>query len=426
MSLEESSERILLLEKKNLELEHVIRSQYQELEELRHANSQLHNKLDRKARNRSLPPNGLNRLSNGRSRTTLSTSSSTSGANSPTHHSQHNQLTSLFNEIEMSSSSSIEEELAKPFANGLHDSDEDVDIECDPTPSFPNSMASSDLWKFRQEVVSSYQSLRTLLRNLHRRREVNSTNLSVNGNSASLNSSSPDSGVPPTPEEVPLREVKVGLISSVVREIQSTLKEIFPDDDGPCTSCRSVCIDRNELVKLRKDVKEKSDSVKRLTDELAELKKRVTIQEVELKAGREERDNARSDLESADLPKDEMVKRAVEMRDQAVARKNTVEIELAKTRIEVMHINSQLMETIQQKVELSQQLEQWQVDMQALIDDQLKKKLTEQEERRKAATNNGISTASTVLSSLSSKTAMATTGLMNKMNNKSKLLKLWR
>ena len=39
-------------------------------------------------------------------------------------------------------------------------------------------------------------------------------------------------------------------------------------------------------------------------------------------------------------------------------RKNNTEIELAKTRIDVMQINSQLMEAIQQKVELSQQLDQ--------------------------------------------------------------------
>ena len=49
------------------------------------------------------------------------------------------------------------------------------------------------------------------------------------------------------------------------------------------------------------------------------------------------------------------------MRDNAVARKNACEIELARTRIDVMQVNSQLMEAIQQKVELSQQLEQWQV-----------------------------------------------------------------
>jgi len=61
------------------------------------------------------------------------------------------------------------------------------------------------------------------------------------------------------------------------------------------------------------------------------------------------------------MAKDEIVKRAWDVRDQAVARKNVVEVGVAKTRIEVMHINSQLLETIQQKIELSQQLEQWQV-----------------------------------------------------------------
>lgn len=59
--------------------------------------------------------------------------------------------------------------------------------------------------------------------------------------------------------------------------------------------------------------------------------------------------------------KDEIVKRAWKMRDETIMRKNAVEIELAKMRIELMHVNSQLLEAIQQKVELSQQLEQWQV-----------------------------------------------------------------
>jgi coiled-coil domain-containing protein 64 len=75
----------------------------------------------------------------------------------------------------------------------------------------------------------------------------------------------------------------------------------------------------------------------------------------------EERDRARTDLEDTHLARDEVVRKAWEVRDVAVARKNTVEVELAKTRIDVMQANSQLMEAIQQKVELSQQLEQWQV-----------------------------------------------------------------
>lgn len=83
--------------------------------------------------------------------------------------------------------------------------------------------------------------------------------------------------------------------------------------------------------------------------------------ETELTAAKEEKRNLEETANVSGLGKEEIVKRAFELRDQAVQRKNQVEIELAKTRIEMMHINSQLLEAIQQKVELSQQLEQWQV-----------------------------------------------------------------
>ena len=53
---------------------------------------------------------------------------------------------------------------------------------------------------------------------------------------------------------------------------------------------------------------------------------------------------------------------AWDLRDQAVARKNACAIELARTRIDLMTVNSQLLEAITQKVELSQQLDQWQVN----------------------------------------------------------------
>lgn len=88
---------------------------------------------------------------------------------------------------------------------------------------------------------------------------------------------------------------------------------------------------------------------------------KLTLKEVELEATREERDTARRDVRDTHLAKDEIIRRAWEVRDQAVARKNAAEIELARTRIDVLQINSQLLEAIQQKVELSQQLDQWQV-----------------------------------------------------------------
>jgi uncharacterized membrane protein len=105
----------------------------------------------------------------------------------------------------------------------------------------------------------------------------------------------------------------------------------------------------------------------------------ITIKEAELAAAIEERDNARKDLSETHLAKDEIVKKAWDLRDQAVQRKNKAEIEVARTRIDMMQVNSQLMEAIQQKIQLSQQLEQWQVDMQQLLDEQMRRKLSTQE-----------------------------------------------
>merc|ERR1712062_160754 len=78
------------------------------------------------------------------------------------------------------------------------------------------------------------------------------------------------------------------------------------------------------------------------------------------------------------------IKKAWETRDSAVKRKNNTEIELARTRIDLMQVNSQLLEAIQQKVELSQQLDQWQVDMHELLEDQMVKKMRDQDNSKNA------------------------------------------
>ena len=45
------------------------------------------------------------------------------------------------------------------------------------------------------------------------------------------------------------------------------------------------------------------------------------------------------------------------------------------TNCALTQVNSQLMEAIQQKVELSQQLDQWQQDMQELLEEQMNRKM---------------------------------------------------
>lgn len=48
-----------------------------------------------------------------------------------------------------------------------------------------------------------------------------------------------------------------------------------------------------------------------------------------------------------------------------------MELELAKCKMDMMSLNSQLLDAIQQKLNLSQQLEAWQDDMHRVIDRQL-------------------------------------------------------
>lgn len=83
--------------------------------------------------------------------------------------------------------------------------------------------------------------------------------------------------------------------------------------------------------------------------------------EVELRSALEDRNRAQADASESSLAHDDVVAQARIDRDAAIQRRTKAEIELAKTRVELMQANSELLEAINQKVELSQQLEQWQV-----------------------------------------------------------------
>lgn len=83
--------------------------------------------------------------------------------------------------------------------------------------------------------------------------------------------------------------------------------------------------------------------------------------DVELRSALEERNRAQADASENSLAHDDVVTQARSDRDEAVQRRTKAEIELAKVRVELMRTSSELYEAINQKVELSQQLEQWQV-----------------------------------------------------------------
>lgn len=347
LSLDESGERILMLERSNKEQDQQLKNQLREIEELRQANNQLQDKLDNVLRRSNSPSFG-----------------------------QH----SLYNEIEMSSQSSTDDELrslngsqsgrsrSHPGSSmGFHG---DEDIECDDSELILSGMDESEQnWKFRQELAAVYQQLWQICKELRQRKD----------------SLSADSGISASPEEIQAHQIRIGMLSAILKDLKILIEEtLLNSSDSNCLTCQSLEDERNTITSLKKELQEKSEELKRKTEELSELTTKLSVQETELAAIREERDQLRHDVDNSTMAKDDIIKKAWEMRDQAVARKNAVEIELAKARIDLMHINSQLMEAIQQKVELSQQLEQWQVDMQILLDEQVLKQLQNQEEKEKS------------------------------------------
>eukprot|EP00092_Neocalanus_flemingeri_P067246 GFUD01082040.1.p1 GENE.GFUD01082040.1~~GFUD01082040.1.p1 ORF type:complete len:219 (-),score=98.54 GFUD01082040.1:86-679(-) len=114
---------------------------------------------------------------------------------------------------------------------------------------------------------------------------------------------------------------------------------------------------------------------KKELDQIQELKCKLSLVSTCLSAAEEETEICKTDLQYLTLSKEMMIKSAWKTRDEAVEVKNTAEVELAKNRIEKMQVSSQLMEAVQQKVSLSQQLEEWEVDLQVILQEQVKDKL---------------------------------------------------
>ena len=170
-------------------------------------------------------------------------------------------------------------------------------------------------------------------------------------------------------EEPQVNHVRAGLLLDVMQELKGLLHDILRKEaKGSCASCGADVNDRMKLEiqlhktqenfeRMERDLKKKEDESKAREDEIRELMSKVNIvftgnvkikitvnllqlsvTEVQLKAAEEERDTLRSDIENCDASKDVLIKKAWDTRDAAVKRKNNTEIELAKTRIDVMQI----------------------------------------------------------------------------------------
>lgn len=102
-------------------------------------------------------------------------------------------------------------------------------------------------------------------------------------------------------------------------------------------------------------------------------------------------ENAKLKLQTERLLDEEVVQQALKDRDHAFAKKTAMEAELLKTKQDMMCLNNQLLEAIQRKLELSQELEAWKDDMQVIINQQLRSQQETEQQQRKSSVGHRLS-----------------------------------
>ncbi|XP_012586439.1 PREDICTED: bicaudal D-related protein 1 [Condylura cristata] len=187
----------------------------------------------------------------------------------------------------------------------------------------------------------------------------------LRGNDSADSAVSTDSSMDESSETSSAKDVPAGslrtALSELKRLIQSTVDGMEPtssrriDDDSLEEQIRQTSEDSRALRELMEGERGK---LRQSLEELQRLHSQVTLLSVEMTALKEERDRLR--VTSEDKEPKEQLQKAIRDRDEAIAKKNAMELELAKCKMDMMSLNSQLLDAIQQKLSLSQQLEAWQ------------------------------------------------------------------
>ncbi|KAJ7423719.1 bicaudal D-related protein 1 [Willisornis vidua] len=198
----------------------------------------------------------------------------------------------------------------------------------------------------------------------------------LRGNDSADSAVSTDSSMDESSETSSAKDVPAGSLRAALSELKRLIQNVLDgadstssrrsDDDTLEEQIRRTSEDSRALRELMEGERGK---LRQSLEELQRLHSQVTLLSVEMTTLKEERDRLRGAAE--DKETSERLLQAIRDRDEAIAKKNAVEVELTKCKIDMMSLNSQLLDAIQQKVNLSQQLEAWQDDMHRVIDQQL-------------------------------------------------------
>jgi len=164
-----------------------------------------------------------------------------------------------------------------------------------------------------------------------------------------------------------LSETEVDLLEQQLSELNHLLNE----RNAECSA------KKKELNELQSSVIVKDEKV-----DMLEVK--VNKQDREIESLRQERD-----ILMSDKTMEEKLKQVLEERDEAIKRANDLQANEEQHTSDMKKLNTQLIAAVQQKIELSEQLEEWQFDMASLIDQQLSSQIKNEQKRSRKRTNSG-------------------------------------
>ncbi|XP_023343908.1 bicaudal D-related protein homolog [Eurytemora carolleeae] len=302
---------------------------------------------------------------------------------------------SLQSELDMSGTES-EKSLRKQFEaiNEL----EEYEFDGDDNQQFQDE--GSCVYTLSEEILSAYSQLKNMCI-LIREREKDRIPAVY---SESLEHSSHSDTV---------QSLQIGQLKCIVIEIKSLLHDILRmESKDVCSACTGEDVRlrlEQELhsAELQVECKTRELQVSETTQrtqrgELLDLRSKLTLLEARLKAVNEEREALKSDLINLTQTREQIILRSWETRsfemriykcgklkhvssnlykynkasdqwerDEAVNRKNAAELEVVKARTDLAQASEQLLEAVQQKVQIAEQLEQWESDIHTVIESRL-------------------------------------------------------
>ncbi|XP_042344964.1 BICD family-like cargo adapter 1 [Plectropomus leopardus] len=220
--------------------------------------------------------------------------------------------------------------------------------------------------------------------------EVRSLCSHLRGNDVTDSALSTDSSMDESSETSSAKDVPTGSLHTSLLELRRLTQNLLDGNESTGSRRSDEEALEEQVRKLGEELREvrelyetEQDKTRSSEEEGLQLHNQMALLSVEMCSLREDNERMRTMAEVREPS--EQLQTAIRDRDDAIAKKKAVEMELAKCKIDIMSLNSQLLDAIQQKLNLSQQLEAWQDDMHRVIDQQLMDKY--QDEWRSAPTS---------------------------------------